>query len=119
MTQALVELAVALDFFQLMADVFVNALKLHQELYVRTDGLIGHRLIGLPSLLLRTTGLFARRITTDVSIDQAVARGQRIGSILLGSRAELYLPDCARMLIGPGAVVRAGESIVARWPDTP
>jgi phosphatidylserine decarboxylase len=70
-----------------------------------------------PALLLRTTGLFARRITTDVSIEQAVARGQRIGSIFLGSRAELYLPDRARILVRRGTVVRAGETIVARWPD--
>jgi phosphatidylserine decarboxylase len=72
-----------------------------------------------PALLLRTTGLLARRITTNVSIDQTVARGQRIGSIFLGSRAELYLPDYTTMLIGPGAIVRAGETIVARWSDLP
>jgi phosphatidylserine decarboxylase len=72
-----------------------------------------------PALLLRTTGLFARRITTRVSIDQPVARGQRIGSIFLGSRAELYLPSNATPQVSPGAVVRAGESIVARWPATP
>lgn len=69
-------------------------------------------------LLLRTTGLFARRITTEVSIDQVVARGQRIGNIFLGSRAELYLPERATILISPGAVVRAGETVVARWPET-
>jgi deazaflavin-dependent oxidoreductase (nitroreductase family) len=31
-------------------------LRLHQALYVRTDGRVGHRLIGVPSLILRTTG---------------------------------------------------------------
>src|SRR5881392_1104282 len=31
-------------------------LKIHEELYKRTDGLIGHRMIGVPTLLLRTTG---------------------------------------------------------------
>jgi len=40
----------------LQKTVFVNALRLHQEIYVRTDGLIGHRWIGPPALLLRTTG---------------------------------------------------------------
>jgi phosphatidylserine decarboxylase len=70
-------------------------------------------------LLLRTTGLVARRITRNVSIGEAVARGQRIGSIFLGSRAELYLPDHAMPLVGPGAVVRAGASIIARWTDKP
>jgi F420H(2)-dependent quinone reductase len=31
-------------------------LRLHQQLYVRTDGRVGHRMIGVPTLLLRTTG---------------------------------------------------------------
>jgi deazaflavin-dependent oxidoreductase (nitroreductase family) len=31
-------------------------LSLHQALYVRTDGRLGHHLIGVPSLILRTTG---------------------------------------------------------------
>ncbi|HEX4187405.1 MAG TPA: nitroreductase family deazaflavin-dependent oxidoreductase [Solirubrobacteraceae bacterium] len=31
-------------------------LRLHQKLCVRSDGRIGHRMIGVPTLLLRTTG---------------------------------------------------------------
>ncbi len=31
-------------------------LRLHERLYKATDGRIGHRMIGVPSLLLRTTG---------------------------------------------------------------
>ncbi len=31
-------------------------LRLHEALYKRTDGLLGHRMIGVPTLLLRTTG---------------------------------------------------------------
>jgi len=34
----------------------MNLLSLHSRLYAATDGLIGHRLIGVPCLLLRTTG---------------------------------------------------------------
>jgi deazaflavin-dependent oxidoreductase (nitroreductase family) len=33
-----------------------TALKLHDELYKRSDGRVGHRLLGVPSLMLRTTG---------------------------------------------------------------
>jgi F420H(2)-dependent quinone reductase len=33
-----------------------TALRVHEQLYERTDGLIGHRLLGVPTLLLRTTG---------------------------------------------------------------
>jgi deazaflavin-dependent oxidoreductase (nitroreductase family) len=31
-------------------------LRLHEQLYVRTDGRVGHRMIGVPTLLLRSTG---------------------------------------------------------------
>jgi len=31
-------------------------LRLHQAIYERTDGRLGHRTIGVPTLLLRTTG---------------------------------------------------------------
>lgn len=34
----------------------MNLLSLHQRLYERTDGRIGHKMIGVPVLLLRTTG---------------------------------------------------------------
>ena len=33
-----------------------NLLRLHEAIYKRTDGRIGHRMIGVPTLLLRTTG---------------------------------------------------------------
>ncbi|HWE13513.1 MAG TPA: nitroreductase family deazaflavin-dependent oxidoreductase [Solirubrobacteraceae bacterium] len=33
-----------------------QVLRIHEELYKRTDGRLGHRMIGVPTLLLRTTG---------------------------------------------------------------
>ena len=33
-----------------------NFLRLHEAIYKRTDGRIGHRMIGVPTLLLRSTG---------------------------------------------------------------
>jgi len=33
-----------------------QALRLHEQLYKRTDGRIGHRMIGVPTLLLQTRG---------------------------------------------------------------
>jgi deazaflavin-dependent oxidoreductase (nitroreductase family) len=32
------------------------ALRVHERLYVATDGRVGHRMLGVPTLLLRTTG---------------------------------------------------------------
>jgi deazaflavin-dependent oxidoreductase (nitroreductase family) len=33
-----------------------SVLKLHQQLYERSDGRVGHKLVGVPTLLLRSTG---------------------------------------------------------------
>jgi F420H(2)-dependent quinone reductase len=40
-------------------------LRLHEQLYTRTDGRIGHRMIGVPTLLLRTTGRRSGAIRTN------------------------------------------------------
>jgi F420H(2)-dependent quinone reductase len=42
-----------------------RVLRLHEQLYKRTDGRVGHRLIGVPSLLLRTTGRRSGAIRTN------------------------------------------------------
>ena len=33
-----------------------QVLRVHEKLYIATDGRIGHRMVGVPTLLLRTTG---------------------------------------------------------------
>jgi deazaflavin-dependent oxidoreductase (nitroreductase family) len=40
-----------------MPDLFVTMLKVHQEIYERSGGFLGHRLLfGMPTLLLHTVG---------------------------------------------------------------
>jgi deazaflavin-dependent oxidoreductase (nitroreductase family) len=36
--------------------VTAQVLRVHEKIYVRTDGRLGHNMIGVPTLLLRTTG---------------------------------------------------------------
>ena len=36
--------------------LFSQVLKVHEKLYIASDGRIGHRMLGVPTLLLRTTG---------------------------------------------------------------
>ncbi|QLG60813.1 protein sorting system archaetidylserine decarboxylase [Halorarum salinum] len=62
-------------------------------------------------------GWFARRITPYVSRGESVARGERIGHIAFGSRADVVLPPeygMADVRVRKGEKVRAGESIIAR-----
>ncbi len=46
----------------------VNLLKLHQAVFERTDGRLGHRLLGVPSLLLRTTGARSATLRTSALV---------------------------------------------------
>ena len=39
-----------------MPNLFLLTLKVHQTIYERTGGLLGHRLLGRPTLLLHTRG---------------------------------------------------------------
>jgi len=46
----------------------MNLLRLHQWLYSRSGGRVGHRLIGVPSLLLRTTGRQSGTVRTSALV---------------------------------------------------
>jgi deazaflavin-dependent oxidoreductase (nitroreductase family) len=40
-------------------------LRIHETIYERTDGRLGHRMIGVPTLLLRTTGRRSGAVRTN------------------------------------------------------
>lgn len=69
-------------------------------------------------LVRQIAGLVARRIVTDLSPDQQVRCGQRMGMIKFGSRLELWLPrelvGDIRVAIGDPAV--AGVTVLAAAP---
>ena len=50
-------------------------LRVHQAVYERTDGRLGHRLIGVPSLILRTTGRRTGRTRAAVLVYGSDAHG--------------------------------------------
>jgi deazaflavin-dependent oxidoreductase (nitroreductase family) len=50
---------------KLSTQVFLTGLKAHQSLYELSHGLVGHRLLLLPTLLLRTTGRKTGRTRTN------------------------------------------------------
>lgn len=61
-------------------------------------------------------GAFARRITPYVEAGEAVDRGDRIGHIAFGSRADVILPAGIgpdALAVAPGDRVHAGESVIA------
>jgi len=61
-------------------------------------------------------GAFARRITPYVESGETVGRGDRIGHIAFGSRADVLLPprfDRDDLAVDMGDKVRAGETVIA------
>jgi phosphatidylserine decarboxylase len=64
-------------------------------------------------------GAFARRITTYVDSGERLDRGQRVGHIAFGSRADVLLApsvDREDLRVTPGQTVRAGETVIAEPP---
>ncbi len=66
--------------------------------------------------VVQIAGLLARRIVPFVKPGDRLARGQRLGMICFGSRVDLHLPKECIILVRKGARVKAGSTIVARWP---
>jgi phosphatidylserine decarboxylase len=65
--------------------------------------------------VVQIAGLVARRIVCDIAQGQGVQRGARFGIIRFGSRVDVYLPSGCTIVAQPGAFVRAGETILARF----
>jgi len=68
-----------------------------------------------PITFKQIAGVLARRIVFYPRAGDRLARGQRIGIILFGSRVDLFVPDGGELLVGPGEKVKAGRTGLARW----
>ncbi|MBN8479486.1 MAG: phosphatidylserine decarboxylase [Burkholderiales bacterium] len=64
---------------------------------------------------VQVAGLVARRILCYVKPGDRLARGQRYGFIRFGSRVDVYLPPDAKPMAAIGDVVRAAETVLARF----
>jgi phosphatidylserine decarboxylase len=65
--------------------------------------------------VVQIAGLVARRIVCDVGKGEGLQRGQRFGIIRFGSRVDVYLPKGCTILAQPGTMVRAGETVLAKF----
>lgn len=132
---------VAKEHSQVQVSIFMNVTDVHVNRAV-TAGTVtsitrdpgGHRPAFLPGArknatvtiefdsheLTLITGSIARRITTYVSVDDTVSRGERVGHIAFGSRVDIRLPESVSesdILVSQGDSVRAGESVLASSPE--
>ena len=62
---------------------------------------------------VQIAGFIARRIVTDLKIDQDVKAGERFGMIKFGSRVDVFLPKNSKIKVNLRQKVYAGETILA------
>jgi len=67
-------------------------------------------------LVVQIAGALARRIVCRRREGDRLARGERFGMIMFGSRVDLFLPPGVRPAVARGDRVRAGHTVVAELP---
>lgn len=62
-------------------------------------------------------GFVARRIVTDLKLNQEVKSGERFGMIKFGSRVDVFIPINAKVKVQLNQKVFAGETILATFEE--
>jgi phosphatidylserine decarboxylase len=65
----------------------------------------------------QVSGSIARKISCRLSTGDRVTCGDKFGLIYFGSRMDVYLPASATLRTQPGLRVRAGETVIAQFPN--
>lgn len=68
---------------------------------------------GFDIAFVQIAGLVARRIRSQLAMDDKVTAGVRYGLIRFGSRVDIYLPDGIEPLVHEGETMVAGETVIA------
>ncbi|MBN1808764.1 MAG: phosphatidylserine decarboxylase family protein [Planctomycetes bacterium] len=92
---------------------FLNAMK-EKSAVENERNYVGIRTVIGRVLIVQIAGAIARRIRCSVKAGDSVAKGQRFGMIMFGSRTDVYLPaGKVEIKVKAGDVVRAGKTIIA------
>ncbi len=67
-------------------------------------------------LFVQIAGQLARRIVCKIAAGDQVARGDRYGMIMFGSRLDLYVPEVVKLRVAVGDRTTAGETIMGSYP---
>jgi phosphatidylserine decarboxylase len=65
--------------------------------------------------VVQIAGVLARRIVCRVKQGDVLARGERFGLIMFGSRTDTYLPPGCQVEVVEGQRVKGGETILGRF----
>ena len=73
--------------------------------------------LGRRMAFVQMAGLIARRIVCWAEKGDSLTKGARFGLIRFGSRVDLYLPLDCKLEITMDQRLKAGETIIGRFPD--
>jgi phosphatidylserine decarboxylase len=65
--------------------------------------------------VVQIAGVLARRIICHAKPGDQLARGERFGMIMFGSRTDTYLPEGCQVEVTEGQRVKGGETVLARF----
>jgi phosphatidylserine decarboxylase len=65
--------------------------------------------------VVQVAGVLARRIICRAKPGDQLARGERFGLIMFGSRTDTYLPGGCQVEVAEGQRVKGGETVLARF----
>ena len=65
--------------------------------------------------VVQVAGVLARRIICRAKPGDRLARGERFGLIMFGSRTDTYLPEGCQVEVTEGQRVKGGETVLARF----
>jgi phosphatidylserine decarboxylase len=65
--------------------------------------------------VVQIAGVMARRIICHAKPGDQLARGERFGMIMFGSRTDTYLPEGCQVEVTEGQRVKGGETVLARF----
>lgn len=68
--------------------------------------------MGYSIVVVQIAGWLARRIVCHVARGRSLARGERFGLIMFGSRVDVYVPDRVNITVKPGDRVVAGTTVI-------
>jgi phosphatidylserine decarboxylase len=102
-------------WFKYTMGQFINAMKAESAVH-NENVLLGFEASDPPGAKVGVrliAGVIARRIVPYVEQGEEVTRGDRIGLIQFGSRADVYLPHNAKIMVKLGDHAVGGETVLA------